>query len=705
LVLENGDGIFSSPLTILILCTSSEQAYWLILHEENNMKQIILFFILVAATTISCAQGNKKVSFKMPSGSFMRFTPDNKFLVVAEGRRLEFYSSGTDTRIGNLSGKVGGYKASHTGRILDMDFTTDGEVMITSSQDEKMKLWKVPSGEVIQTISPALGAITNVRFVENKRYASFVTSRGILGLWDIQANKLAYSTTNAQKPLRAYALSTDGKLVATAGGDEKVSVYETLTGNILRELTLHTNWVRALAFSPDSKILASAGDDKKIVLWNTDNGEKIRELPQKGWIHDLEFSADGKYLAAALERFELCFYNMATGLAELRLRDFKSGVMRLSISPNGNEVATIDEFNSRISLWNIESLNITRSIFFKDQQDKTAPLMFVSNPPNIVDNSITIYKDIIDLRGIISDESGIRSLKVNRIETPIKENGHFLINIPLAMGDNPITIEATDVNDNIALKKFTIVRKSMDGEKEYNALTAKNYLLVIGINNYQHWPKLNNAVKDVNDLIGVLMSKYRFDFDNISLLKDEQATRMNIHNSLRSFIEKVTPVDNLVIYFSGHGHFDQVLNEGYWIPVEAHTNSSSEYVSNTEVLKIIGTVNSQHTFLIADACFSGALFSDPKRSYTDNIEKYRSRWALTSGRLETVSDGTAGTNSPFAKHVLQFLDSNEKEKFAISELIHFVKFKVSEDSQQTPIGNPLRALGDEGGEMVIYKKQ
>ena len=77
----------------------------------------------------------------------------------------------------------------------------------------------------------------------------------------------------------------------------------------------------------------------------------------------------------------------------------------------------------------------------------------------------------------------------------------------------------------------------------------------------------------------------------------------------------------------------------------------------------------------------------------------------SSGRLEAVSDGAEGAIVPFAKRVIQFLNEIDKDKFAISELIQYVKTQVAEDTNQTPIGNPLKALGDEGGEMVLYKKK
>jgi len=76
---------------------------------------------------------------------------------------------------------------------------------------------------------------------------------------------------------------------------------------------------------------------------------------------------------------------------------------------------------------------------------------------------------------------------------------------------------------------------------------------------------------------------------------------------------------------------------------------------------------------------------------------------LASGRLEQVSDGQAGSNSPFTRVLLQFLEDNPKQEFGVSELIQYVKIVVSEQSGQTPIGDRLRLSSDEGGEFVFHK--
>lgn len=663
-----------------------------------------IFMMLLCGFAIAAtAQDLQKISIRTRDAKAISYSPDNQYFAFASGNDIELYNAGNDTRIKDFTGTENKIRAGHGRFITNLTFSNNGTMLASGSADKTVKIWKVPSGEVTMTLEGHTGEVIDVRFVNNDQNILSLDADQQVILWDLNTAKPVYTKKVSEKVVRCLDVSGDSKYFAVGGADRMVSLFDVETGTIKSKLQGHRDWVRSLRFSPDGKSIASGADDKMIFIWDIESGTKAREFQQRGWIYDIAFSQDGKFLGAALEKNSVAFYNLSNGLITLRIDDFIHPVMKLAISPGGKEASTIEEFGTDIKVWNIESLNITPVYRFKDAKDTSAPLVLISNPPNIVDNKVRIFRDMIDLKGIVTDDSGVRSLKVNGKETPVRDNGNFLIHLPLSMGDNFISIEVTDVNDNIALRKFVVTRKNAEGE-EYNPTLAKNYLLVVGINEYQFWPKLNNAVKDVNDISSVLMSRYSFDFSNIIILKDEQATRSNIYNSLRSLIEKISPQDNLVVYFSGHGFFDDLLNEGYWIPVDAHLNSTGDYISNTEILKVLGSINSQHTFLVADACFSGALFADARRGYTENVEKFRSRWGLTSGRLEVVSDGQLGTNSPFATKFIEFLQTNQKQKFAVSELIQYVKTQVAEDNHQTPIGNPLKTLGDEGGEFVFYLK-
>lgn len=137
---------------------------------------------------------------------------------------------------------------------------------------------------------------------------------------------------------------------------------------------------------------------------------------------------------------------------------------------------------------------------------------------------------------------------------------------------------------------------------------GRNFLYAIGINQYHHFPKLNNAVKDVLSLSEILVSKYNFKQDDVLLLLDDEATRSNILGFFRKIIKTVSDDDNVIIFFSGHGFYDTSLDEGYWLPVDArHEDSVGEFISNTSIAGYIRAMRAKHVFLISDSCFSSNL--------------------------------------------------------------------------------------------------
>src|SRR5436190_6447618 len=69
------------------------------------------------------------------------------------------------------------------------------------------------------------------------------------------------------------AFSPDGKLLATAGFDNTVKLWNFATRKEARTLAGHTGPVYWVAFSPDGKTLASSSVDQTIRLWNVADGK------------------------------------------------------------------------------------------------------------------------------------------------------------------------------------------------------------------------------------------------------------------------------------------------------------------------------------------------------------------------------------------------------------------------------------------------
>ena len=231
---------------------------------------------------------------------------------------------------------------------------------------------------------------------------------------------------------------------------------------------------------------------------------------------------------------------------------------------------------------------------------------------------------------------------------------------------------------------------------------GENYLLVIGIDKYQHWKPLHNAVKDVRDITRLLTERYQFEADHVMTLFDEDATEDNIRQKLLEIKRTITKEDNLIVFYSGHGFYDADLDEGYWVPANARKDHPSDYISNSDVLKWIRSIKTHHTLILVDSCFSGTLVSQSRSEVLS--EKYPSCRIFASGRKELVDDGVPGTNSPFAKAILSRLSYNTDRVMRASELIHNVTKAVESQAGQAPVEGRIKDAGDEGGEFVFHLK-
>lgn len=242
-----------------------------------------------------------------------------------------------------------------------------------------------------------------------------------------------------------------------------------------------------------------------------------------------------------------------------------------------------------------------------------------------------------------------------------------------------------------------------------NTAKRTNHLLIIGIDEYSNGvPTLNNAVRDAENFRDLLLNQYQFDAKNVTTLFNAQATLTNIRRTFSKLLKKLTDKDNLIFYYSGHGEQLPYGREkrGYWIPYDAELGEDYTYIPNEEISLLFKNSSAHHVFGIVDSCFSGSLFQ--QRSLTtaeDRINSYPSRWLLTAGRLEPVSDGSLGTNSPFATALLTYLKNHPDNSFWASDLCNQVlKGMQFNTTKQTPRGEPLQEVGHYGGQFVFYKK-
>lgn len=235
---------------------------------------------------------------------------------------------------------------------------------------------------------------------------------------------------------------------------------------------------------------------------------------------------------------------------------------------------------------------------------------------------------------------------------------------------------------------------------------GKYYALLIGCSNYDD-PAIADLgglpTTDAENLAKVLKANYTFADDNVKVLKDP--TRREIVIALDDLAKKATNEDNVLIFYAGHGHYEDDNDIGYWLPKDAEVSNSANWLYNDQLVAAMRKIKSLHTLLIADACFSGSIFKNRSISLTgasDMIKKkYQlpSRKAITSGTLKTVPN-----KSVFIKYLLDRLEKNKDKYYPASSLYRAIEEPVGNNSTSLPQYGVINNVGDEGGDFIFIRK-
>ena len=148
----------------------------------------------------------------------------------------------------------------------------------------------------------------------------------------------------------AYGLTFDrsGTLLATAGAEGIVKVWNVVEGKMTHLIRAHRGWASGVAFSVDSSRLATSGQDGMVRIWDIgpgggDGGREMLSLAgHEGPVFGVAFSADGRRIASAGADGTVRVWEPGRSGSEAVavIRGHKSDVMGVAFHPDGTRIAS-----------------------------------------------------------------------------------------------------------------------------------------------------------------------------------------------------------------------------------------------------------------------------------------------------------------------------------------------------------------------------
>jgi hypothetical protein len=235
--------------------------------------------------------------------------------------------------------------------IRSLLFLADGKTLISCSSDHITRFWSIPAGELQQKFDDSL---TVVASADRKTLAAYHPRAGTITIWD---GALAQQRGTLEKVNRCGPpqISADGKVVVCTS-DEIINVWNVPTGRLIHKLPAK---VMKLTLSLDGRMLATADYEGRVTIWNLTTGAVKHSITaDESYVNAMALSPDGETLVTGGATRALRFWDPHAGKLRVDVPDeygFFSGIV---FSPNGKTICTTNE-SYQLNLWDVQKLPST----------------------------------------------------------------------------------------------------------------------------------------------------------------------------------------------------------------------------------------------------------------------------------------------------------------------------------------------------------
>lgn len=466
---------------------------------------------------------------------------------------------------------------------------------------------------------------------------------------------------NKSNPVYQLLLSNDEKILFARNNYTDLTAIQTATGKILYNIKDHDYLGSMLAISKDDKLLASAGFDSNVKLYDPETGKHIANVYVPYERDAIIIDTAGYYLAPknSLDALLFSYNNNAFSYEQFDVQFNRpdlvlKNIRRSDSTTLSNYLAAYKKRMTKLNMPLSSAQNILQIPMVRLQNKHAVQTVTTEKEYEFTVECKDNLYNLANLQVLVNNNPvlGINGLDLSKLSTKAITKK---INVKLSTGPNTIKIFCTNTKGGRSLNEQLEIFAKYKSDAPH-----KTYFIGIAVADYKDSAmNLQYSVKDVRDLAKSFYNLYS-DVE-IDTLINKTVTRENIL-ALRKKLENTTVNDRVILAITGHGLLSKSFDFYYATWDNDFTKPAARGIKYDDLENLLTDIPARKKLMLIDACHSGALDKEELLAQQTTIQQgdtsSQVTGTITRGVIKINKNASAGNSFEMMQKLFTDLKGN-----------------------------------------------